>query len=145
MYIIVEHFEYMKLCVEEVITHFILLQGNIQFFSQLHYIRFFLRIYPKVCIRYIYPSKLMGYTRFFLNIFLLVRNQCIYPCKPMERTQFNIIFRNSQLFFFSWNIFSCQDSVIFYYCFFIRPFFDSGFSFYRLGKGIFYFYSCNRS
>ena len=100
MYIIVEHFEYMKLQVEEVIIHIILLQGDVQFFSRLHYIRFFLRIFPIVCIRYIYLSKLMGYTRFFLNIFLLVRNQCIYPCKPMERTQFNIIFSNSQLFFF---------------------------------------------
>ena len=100
MYIIVEHFEYMKLWVEEVIIDITLLQGDVQFFSQLHYIRFFLRIYPQVCIRYIYLSKLMGYIRFFLNIFLLVRNQCIYPCKPMERTQFNIIFSNSQLFFF---------------------------------------------
>ena len=100
MNIIPEHFEHIKLWMEEVIIHIILLKGDIQFFSQLLNIPLFLRIFPKVRIRYIYLSKLMEYTRLFLNIFLLVRNQRIYPNKRVERTQSNTLFGNTLVLFF---------------------------------------------
>ena len=100
MNIIPEHFGHIKLWLEEVIKHVILLKGDIQFFSQLLNIPLFLRIFPKVRIRYIYLSKLMEYTRLFLNIFLLVHNQCIYPNKRVERTQSNTLFGNTLALFF---------------------------------------------
>ena len=71
MNIIPEHY---KLWMEEVIKHIILLKGDIQFFSQLLNILNFLRIFPKVRIRYIYLCKLLliSFYWYVINIFVLI-------------------------------------------------------------------------
>ena len=123
MNIIPKHFVHIKLWLEEVIKHVILLKGDIQFFSQLLNILNFLRIFPKVRIRYIYLCKLLliSFYWYVINVFIL-----IYMWNVFSLILYLVILLH---FFFSWNIFSILDGVIFLNGFFIRHIFNSAFSF----------------